>query len=217
MFYNTFYLLGYKTCYARLGKLKNGRGDQFADSVSSRAHACADQGKSQSFTHNIADNVAPCSFSKIQLSSQNQGESQYGRNYKIKIPQYGYLRDIILKFTTRERAIPADVVSVAQSLYNFNYTSLEDIRVAGSSLDFVNPSTVTGTAQGPHHHGSRHCGSHMVQYAEYRAHNNSVGGYSTVVVDLAAANRLGNISRRNSIDCWVMICQVQRSTEVRMV
>ena len=106
------------------------------------------KGKSQSFTHNIADNVAPCSFSKIQLSSQNQGESQYGRNYKIKIPQYGYLRDIILKFTTRERAIPADVVSVAQSLYNFNYTSLEDIRVAGSSLDFVNPSTVTGTAQG---------------------------------------------------------------------
>jgi len=104
------------------------------------------KGKSQSFTHNIADNVAPCSFSKIQLSSQNQGESQYGRNYKIKIPQYGYLRDVILKFTTRERAIPADVVSIAQSLYKFNYTALEDIRIAGSNLPFANPDATIGTA-----------------------------------------------------------------------
>jgi hypothetical protein len=107
------------------------------------------KGKSQSFTHNIADNVAPCSFSKIQLSSQNQGESQYGRNYKIKIPQYGYLRDVILKFTTRERAIPADVVSIAQSLYKFNYTALEDIRIAGSNLPFANPdATLAGTVNG---------------------------------------------------------------------
>lgn len=104
------------------------------------------KGKSQSFTHNIADNVAPCSFSKIQLSSQNQGESQYGRNYKIKIPQYGYLRDVILKFTTRERAIPADVVSIAQSLYKFNYTALEDIRIAGSNLPFANPDVSINSA-----------------------------------------------------------------------
>lgn len=149
------------------------------------------KGKSQSFTHNIADNVAPCSFSKIQLSSQNQGESQYGRNYKIKIPQYGYLRDIILKFTTRERAIPADVVSVAQSLYNFNYTSLEDIRVAGSSLDFVNPSTVTGTAQG----GLTITGRGIADLTWFNMQNivlnNSVGGYSTTVVDLAAAQQIG--------------------------
>lgn len=149
------------------------------------------KGKSQSFTHNIADNVAPCSFSKIQLSSQNQGESQYGRNYKIKIPQYGYLRDIILKFTTRERAIPADVVSVAQSLYNFNYTSLEDIRVAGSSLDFVNPSTITGTAQG----GLTITGRGIADLTWFNMQNivlnNSVGGYSTAVVDLAAAQQIG--------------------------
>lgn len=107
------------------------------------------KGKSQSFTHNIADNVAPCSFSKIQLSAQNQGESQYGRNYKIKIPQYGYLRDVILKFTTRERAIPADIVSIAQSLYKFNYTALEDVRIAGSNLPFSNPdATLAGTVNG---------------------------------------------------------------------
>lgn len=107
------------------------------------------KGKSQSFTHNIADNVAPCSFSKIQLSAQNQGESQYGRNYKIKIPQYGYLRDVILKFTTRERAIPADIVSIAQSLYKFNYTALEDVRIAGSNLAFANPdATLAGSVNG---------------------------------------------------------------------
>lgn len=107
------------------------------------------KGKSQSFTHNIADNVAPCSFSKIQLSAQNQGESQYGRNYKIKIPQYGYLRDVILKFTTRERAIPADIVSIAQSLYKFNYTALEDVRIAGSNLSFANPdATLAGSVNG---------------------------------------------------------------------
>lgn len=107
------------------------------------------KGKSQSFTHNIADNVAPCSFSKIQLSAQNQGESQYGRNYKIKIPQYGYLRDVILKFTTRERAIPADIVSIAQSLYKFNYTALEDVRIAGSNLAFSNPdATLAGSVNG---------------------------------------------------------------------
>lgn len=107
------------------------------------------KGKSQSFTHNIADNVAPCSFSKIQLAAQNQGETQYGRNYKIKIPQYGYLRDVILKFTTRERAIAADVVSVAQSLYKFNYTALEDFRFAGSSLRFSDPTfSTTGSVAG---------------------------------------------------------------------
>jgi hypothetical protein len=92
------------------------------------------KGKSQSFTHNIADNVAPCSFTKIQLSSQNQGETQFGRNYKLKIPQYGYLRDIILKYTTEERPIDAKVVEIAQPLYTHYYTALEDVRAAGSFL-----------------------------------------------------------------------------------
>ena len=92
------------------------------------------KGKSQSFTHNIADNVAPCSFTKIQLSSQNQGETQFGRNYKLKIPQYGYLRDIILKYTTEERPIDAKVVEVVKPLYTHYYTALEDVRAAGSFL-----------------------------------------------------------------------------------
>jgi len=101
------------------------------------------KGKSQSFTHNIADNVAPCSFSKIQLASQNQGETQYGRNYKIKIPQYGYLRDVILKFTTQERSIDAKVIETVQPLYKTWYTALEDVRVAGTLLAVANPAIST--------------------------------------------------------------------------
>ncbi|MGZ8545894.1 MAG: hypothetical protein ACXWVU_00740, partial [Sulfuricurvum sp.] len=53
------------------------------------------KGKSQSFTHNIADNVPPCSFTKIQIGAQNATETQFGRSYKLKSPQYGYLRDVI--------------------------------------------------------------------------------------------------------------------------
>lgn len=150
------------------------------------------KGKSQSFTHNIADNVAPCSFSKIQLSAQNQGESQYGRNYKIKIPQYGYLRDVILKFTTRERAIPADVVSVAQSLYKFNYTALEDFRIAGSSLNFANPSALTSSAVGGltiANHGISDLSWYNMQ--NIVLNNLSTSGYDATVIDLAAAQTVG--------------------------
>jgi hypothetical protein len=150
------------------------------------------KGKSQSFTHNIADNVAPCSFSKIQLSAQNQGESQYGRNYKIKIPQYGYLRDVILKFTTRERAIPADVVSVAQSLYKFNYTALEDFRIAGSSLNFANPSALTSSAVGGltiANHGISDLSWYNMQ--NIVLNNLSTSGYDATVIDLVAAQTVG--------------------------
>lgn len=148
------------------------------------------KGKSQSFTHNIADNVAPCSFSKIQLSAQNQGESQYGRNYKIKIPQYGYLRDVILKFTTRERAIAADVVSVAQSLYNFNYTALEDFRFAGSSLKFANPSATTGSAVA----GLTISGRGISDLTWYNLQNvvlnNASSGYASNVADTETAQNI---------------------------
>jgi hypothetical protein len=41
------------------------------------------KGKSQSFTHNISDNVPPVSLTKIQLSAQ-QGETQLGRSYKVR-------------------------------------------------------------------------------------------------------------------------------------
>ncbi|MFK5281051.1 hypothetical protein ACI3PL_15955, partial [Lacticaseibacillus paracasei] len=101
------------------------------------------KGKSQSFTHNIADNVAPCSFTKIQLTSQNQGETQFGRNYKLKIPQYGYLRDVILKYTTQENTIDAKVIEVVKPLYTQYYTALEDVRAAGSYCGAVDPDNAT--------------------------------------------------------------------------
>lgn len=145
------------------------------------------KGKSQSFTHNIADNVAPCSFSKIQLSSQNQGESQYGRNYKLKIPQYGYLRDIILKFTTRERAIPADVVSAAQSLYTFNYHALEDIRIAGSMLNVADPSaTLAGTINGVTIASRRRSDLTWFNMQNIVTNNGASSGYDATTYDLPA-------------------------------
>jgi hypothetical protein len=151
------------------------------------------KGKSQSFTHNIADNVAPCSFSKIQLAAQNQGETQYGRNYKIKIPQYGYLRDVILKFTTRERAIAADVVSVAQSLYKFNYVSLEDMRFAGSTLKFAQPNKadITGSEGGVTYSGTRGISEMSWYNMQNIVLNNPKSGYSANTLDFAGAQQMG--------------------------
>jgi hypothetical protein len=90
------------------------------------------KGKSQSFTHSIPDNVPPCSFSKIVLNSQNSGETATGRNYKIKVPQYGYLRDAILRYTFRENTIDPTVVKNVQELYTTKYFFIGDIQVAGS-------------------------------------------------------------------------------------
>lgn len=100
------------------------------------------QGKSASFTLGLADNVPPCSFSKIEIASQNPGETSYGRSYKLKIPQYGYLRDVILRYTTRESPIQASVASVTQELYKQTYFALDDVQVAGSHV-VGSPATAT--------------------------------------------------------------------------
>jgi len=91
------------------------------------------KGKSASFTLGLADNVPPCSFSKIEIATQNPGETSYNRSYKLKIPQYGYLRDIVLRYTTREAPIKATVAKIAQDLYTETYMSLDDIRVPGTN------------------------------------------------------------------------------------
>jgi hypothetical protein len=105
------------------------------------------KGKSQSFTHSIADNVPPCSFTKIQIGAQNATEKQYGRTYKLKIPQYGYLRDVILKYTTKENTVSDKIVKIIDPLYQFNYISLDDIRAAGTHNLASNPNTgLDGTA-----------------------------------------------------------------------
>lgn len=90
------------------------------------------KGKSQSFTHNIPDNVPPCSFSKIVIAPQN-GTTKFGSTYKLKIPQYGYLRDVILKYTTQENVIPASVASIVQRLYSFRqFVNLGAVQALGS-------------------------------------------------------------------------------------
>jgi hypothetical protein len=98
------------------------------------------KGKSQSFTHSIPDNVPPCSFTKIVLNSQNAGETATGRNYKIKIPQYGYLRDAILRYTFRENTIDPTVVKNVQELYDTSYFFLADVQVPGSYIGAAAPS-----------------------------------------------------------------------------
>lgn len=102
------------------------------------------KGKSQSFTHSIPDNVPPCSFSKIVLSAQNSGETQLGRNYKIKIPQYGYLRDAILKYTVQEAPIDSTVASIAKSLYEKHNFFLDDVQIRGTYAGAVGKTSLVG-------------------------------------------------------------------------
>lgn len=145
------------------------------------------KGKSQSFTHNISDNVAPCSFSKIQLSAQNQGETAYGRNYKIKIPQYGYLRDVILKYTTEEAPISPEVIKVVQPLYKHNYVALEDIRIAGSYLNVAN-TAITTAALGTVTAGGRTSSSDLSWFNMQSIVQAEAGstGYTAATLDITA-------------------------------
>lgn len=65
------------------------------------------KGKSDSFTQHLKDNVPPVSFSKIELQPEGGSTVSYGQSYKFKIPQYGYLRNFVLKFSNTELPIPA--------------------------------------------------------------------------------------------------------------
>jgi len=153
------------------------------------------KGKSQSFTHNIADNVAPCSFTKIQLTSQNQGETQFGRNYKLKIPQYGYLRDVILKYTTQENTIDAKVIEVVKPLYTHYYTALEDVRAAGSYCNAGDPDNTTtlsiGVTVGPTR--DRACDLTWYNLQNVLRQDWSNNGYGSNVMDLTAQTEAGSI------------------------
>lgn len=114
------------------------------------------KGKSQSFTHNIPDNVPPCSFSKIVIAPQN-GTTKFGSTYKLKIPQYGYLRDVILKYTTQENIIPASVAAIVQRLYSFRqFVNLGAVQALGSYEQPVlegntQPAQVAGSQTNPNY------------------------------------------------------------------
>lgn len=67
------------------------------------------KGKSESFTQHLKDNVPPVSFSKIELSPEGGSTASYGQTYKFKIPQYGYLRNFVLRFSNTELPLPTDM------------------------------------------------------------------------------------------------------------
>jgi hypothetical protein len=65
----------------------------------------ATQGKGNTFTHRIKDNIPPVSFGKLELAPDGGAQGTYNRNYKFRIPQYGYWRSFILKFQGSENGL----------------------------------------------------------------------------------------------------------------
>lgn len=101
----------------------------------------ATQGKSASFTHHIKDNVPPVSFTKIVLTPDGGATGTYNRNYKFKIPQYGYLRNFILKFSASENGIGTSIMA---DIYNqCNNTTLGS-RTNGNWVGYYGSSTAKG-------------------------------------------------------------------------
>lgn len=76
------------------------------------------KGKSESFTNNLKDNVPPVSFSKIELAPDGGSTASYNQTYKFRIPQYGYLRNFILKFSATELPISTALITEIDTQYN---------------------------------------------------------------------------------------------------
>lgn len=81
--------------------------------------------KTESFTQHLKDNVPPVSISKIKLNPEGGQTGAYNRNYKFKIPQYGYLRNATLQFSSKDLPIkPALIEYIYTQLSNMNYNGL---------------------------------------------------------------------------------------------
>ena len=74
--------------------------------------------KDDSFTFHIKDNIPPVSKSRIELNPEGGASGTYGRSYKFKIPQYGYLHDLTLKFSGSDLAIPHALMDDLQKYIN---------------------------------------------------------------------------------------------------
>lgn len=72
------------------------------------------KGKAESFTHHIPDNIPPCSFSKIEVNAEHH--PRFNEKTRIKIPQYGYLRDVFLKFTLQDAVIDPEIVNAMKKM-----------------------------------------------------------------------------------------------------
>ena len=75
------------------------------------------KGKSESFTQHLKDNVPPVSFSKIELQPEGGSTVGYAQTYKFKIPQYGYLRNFVLKFSNTELPIPTTMLEKIETAF----------------------------------------------------------------------------------------------------
>lgn len=82
------------------------------------------KGKSESFTNKLKDNVPPVSFSKIELAPDGGSNASYNQTYKFRIPQYGYLRNFILKFSATELPISSTLITAIDT----QYSALNDAR-----------------------------------------------------------------------------------------
>jgi len=101
----------------------------------------ATQGKSASFTHHIKDNVPPVSFTKIVLTPDGGATGTYNRNYKFKIPQYGYLRNFILKFTSSENGIGTSIMT---DIYNQYFDATSGSRANGNTVGYYGSDATKG-------------------------------------------------------------------------
>ena len=81
-------------------------------------------GKAKNFTFHLKDNIPPVSFGKVEISPDGGSSGSYNRNYKFKIPQYGYWRGFLLKYTAGElglgTALINDIYSSISTAYNYD-------------------------------------------------------------------------------------------------
>lgn len=76
------------------------------------------KGKSESFTQHLKDNVPPVSFSKIELTPEGGSTASYNQTYKFRIPQYGYMRNFVLRFSATELPMSTDVFTEMETYLN---------------------------------------------------------------------------------------------------
>ena len=100
--------------------------------------------KSESFTNHIKDNVPPVSFSKLVLDAEGGSTGGYGRNYKFKIPQYGYWRNSTLRFQSNDLPIPADLIKELQvELETIDTDLLPSLSRSRTGAGTAEPNTLT--------------------------------------------------------------------------
>lgn len=100
------------------------------------------KGKSEAFTQHLKDNVPPVSFSKIELSPEGGSTASYGQTYKFKLPQYGYLRNFVLRFSNTELPIPTSMFATID-------TALDALPADAREMVGVERSINGSSAAGP--------------------------------------------------------------------